>query len=167
MAATENNVEQAKGGKKNLLIFGLIGIVLLAAGAGAAFFVLSGDEPAPVEPVASADAALPRSGPALYVTLPEPFIFNVMGDSRDRLVQVNVQLMVRGEGNEAIAKTHAPLIRSTLLTAFSAATVEQLRLPNGRVELRAQSTEAVQRSMEKVSGKPVVDRVLFTGFVMQ
>ncbi len=158
--------EKPSGGKKNIIIFIVLGIVLLAAGAGAGYvlFGSSDSESAMVEDVAPEPIV---SGPALYVTLPQPFIFNVTGDSRDRLVQVNVQLMVRGENNEAEAKSHLPLIRSTLLSTFGAATVEQLRTPTGRIDLRANATVSLQSAMNKVSGGNVIERVLFTGFVMQ
>ncbi|WP_087021507.1 flagellar basal body-associated protein FliL [Thaumasiovibrio subtropicus] len=158
--------DKPSGGKKNILIFIILGVVLLAAGGAAGYFLFGSSEPAPMTE-AEAEPEPIVSGPALYVTLPQPFIFNVTGDSRDRLVQVNVQLLVRGEANEELAKSHLPLIRSTLLSAFGAATVEQLRNPTGRMDLRANATQALQSAMSKVAGENVVERVLFTGFVMQ
>ncbi|MEJ2764148.1 flagellar basal body-associated protein FliL [Photobacterium sp. MCCC 1A19761] len=156
------------GGKKKLIIIIALVVLLLGGGAGAWFF-LTGDE----EPEAETAEALPQVqqpaqvGPAYYVILPQPFIFNVTGDKRDRLVQVKVQLMVRGDDNESQANQHIPLIESTLLQTFGAATVEQLRTPTGRADLRQQALASVQDAMVKVSGQKVVERVLFTGFVMQ
>ncbi|UXI00577.1 flagellar basal body-associated protein FliL [Photobacterium sp. TY1-4] len=156
------------GGKKKLIIIIALVVLLLGGGAGAWFFLM-GDE----EPEAETAAALPQVqqpaqvGPAYYVILPQPFIFNVTGDKRDRLVQVKVQLMVRGDDNESQANQHIPLIESTLLQTFGAATVEQLRTPTGRADLRQQALASVQDAMVKVSGQKVVERVLFTGFVMQ
>jgi len=83
------------------------------------------------------------------------------------VVEVNVQLMVLGNTTAGLAQQPIALIESTLLQSFGAATVEQLRTPNGRVDLRKQALFAIQSSMEKISGQQVVDRVLFTGFVMQ
>ncbi|WP_305817981.1 flagellar basal body-associated protein FliL [Photobacterium leiognathi] len=156
-------------GKKKLMIISAAVVVLLLAG-GIGFWLLSGDdtaEPQQAAEVAQQDAVKAPVMSAYYVVLPQPFTFNVTGDSRDRVVQIKVQLMVRGDKNEALAKQHMPLIESTLLQAFGVATVEQLRNPNGRDQLRQQALEAVKATMVKVAGTPAVERVLFTGFVMQ
>lgn len=161
----------ASSKKKRLMI--IVGVVLLLIGGGVGAWWYLGNDPAPEAPTpaqtnsASSASTTPVAEPAYYVILPQPFIFNVTGDRRDRLVQVKVQLMVRGDRNEATAKQHVPLIESTLLQTFGAATVEQLRAPGGRAQLRTIALTAVQDALVKVSGRPVVERVLFTGFVMQ
>lgn len=155
------------GSKKKLIIIIALVVLLVGGGAGAWFFLMGDDSPE-AEVAATATVAQPvKLEPAYYVILPQPFIFNVTGDKRDRLVQVKVQLMVRGDSNESSASQHIPLIESTLLQTFGAATVEQLRTPNGRDDLRQQALSSVQNAMVKVSGQQVVERVLFTGFVMQ
>ncbi|PSV28765.1 MULTISPECIES: flagellar basal body-associated protein FliL [unclassified Photobacterium] len=159
----------AMGKKKLMLISAVAVIVILAAGIG--FWLLNGDD-AKESPQVAATVQESTTSPAsvmsaYYVVLPQPFTFNVTGDTRDRVVQIKVQLMVRGDKNEALAKQHIPLIESTLLQAFGVATVEQLRSPNGRDQLRQQALEAVKAAMVKVAGTPAVERVLFTGFVMQ
>lgn len=159
----------AMGKKKLMLISAVAVIVILAAGIG--FWLLNGDDAKESPQVAATvQENTASSAPvmsAYYVVLPQPFTFNVTGDTRDRVVQIKVQLMVRGDKNEALAKQHTPLIESTLLQAFGVATVEQLRSPNGRDQLRQQALEAVKATMVKVAGTPAVERVLFTGFVMQ
>lgn len=159
--------EAAPQGKKKLIIIILIGLIVLGGGGAAAwFFFLSGDESTEMEDVAEMAPALP-TGPALYINLPQPFIFNVTGDRQDRLVQIKVQLMTRGDQNEEIANLHTPLIESSLLSTFGAATVEQLRTPRGRIELRDQAQGDIQAAFTKLTGKPVIEKVLFTDFVMQ
>ncbi|MGF1686045.1 flagellar basal body-associated protein FliL [Photobacterium japonica] len=159
----------ASSKKKRLML--IVGVVLLLVGGGAGAWWMFGNEatPAAISPTVSTLPATttPVVEPAYYVILPQPFIFNVTGDRRDRLVQVKVQLLVRGERNEATANQHVPLVESTLLQTFGAATVEQLRAPGGRADLRTYALKAVQDALVKVSGRPVVERVLFTGFVMQ
>lgn len=153
------------GSKKKLIIIIVAAVLLLGGGAGAFFFLMGGDDATQDDIVLK--EADPVSLQAIYVTLPQPFVFNVTGDSQQRLVQVKVQLMVRGDGNETLAKQNLPLVEHSLLTTFGAATVEQLRTPQGQLEVRKQAVNTVQAAMEKVTGKPVVERVLFTGFVMQ
>ncbi|KUI98857.1 flagellar basal body-associated protein FliL [Vibrio sp. MEBiC08052] len=167
--ADENGVaENASGGKKKLLIIIIALVVLLLVGGGAAFFMMGSDEESPTaEPEQSVAKVDTKSEPVAYVSLPQPFVFNVTGDKRDRMVQIKVQLMVRGSENENQARYHSPLIESSLLSTFASATVEQLRSPNGRIELRDRATKDIQTALSKAVGEPVIERVLFTDFVMQ
>ncbi len=152
--------------KRSLILFIIIGLVLISGiGAGAWFFFMSGDDVQSDEMVmVETDAALNEP---LYINVSQPFIFNVTGDNRNRLVQIKVQLMVRGDDNDATAKLHTPLIESSILSSFGAATLEQLRSPTGRLEIRAQALSDLQAAFQKIVGRPVVEKVLFTDFVMQ
>ncbi|MDG3088771.1 flagellar basal body-associated protein FliL [Vibrio hannami] len=166
--AEEENTEggEAPKGKKKLLIIIIAVVVLLAGGGGAAFFLMGSDDAEQSDAmVTESQVALPE--PASYVNVPQPFLFSAPGKQRDRLVQVKVQLMVRGIDNEDMARHHSPLIESTLLNTFSTATVEQLRTPTGRTQLRDQATDDIRATMTEVVGKPVVEKVLFTDFVIQ
>ena len=152
------------GNRKKIVISMVILLVIAAIGGGIWLFSLVSTEVKAAE-VSSTQTPLKMS--AYYIVLSEPFIFNVSGKERDRVVQIKVQLMVRGEKNEALAKKHVPLVESVLLQIFAASTVEQLRQPQGREQLRQQALTAVQATMNKMTNMPVVERVLFTGFVMQ
>ncbi|MFY8272892.1 flagellar basal body-associated protein FliL [Pseudoalteromonas sp. SSDWG2] len=163
-----------EGGSKKKLIIIIAVVVLLVAGAGGYFMFAGGDEPVPATldqeagatggqgPVASADL-----GSALYVAMPRPFVFNVPGAARDRVVQIKVQLLVRGEGNEEAAKKHIPLIESTLLSVFAGTNADELSTAAGKESLRDKAVTKVQEALEGVENSKVVERVLFTGFVMQ
>lgn len=165
MAVEEVETEAPKG-KSKLLIIIIAVVVLLAGGGGAAFFLLGSDE-GDESQQATAQQAVAPVDPVAYVNIPQPFLFNVTGDKRDRLVQIKVQLMVRGSENENLARYHSPLIESSLLSTFASATLEQLRTTNGRVELRDKATDDIKASLNRAVGQPVIERVLFTDFVMQ
>ncbi len=160
----EEEVEAPKGNSKLLII--IIAVVVLLAGGGGAAFFLMGSDPSEEAPVEEA-AAVVLNEPASYVNIPQPFVFNVTGDKKDRLVQIKVQIMVRGAENQSMAQLHTPLIESTLLSTFGVATVDQLRTPSGRVQLRDQATDDIKASLSQLVGQPVIEKVLFTDFVMQ
>ncbi|EKO3515791.1 flagellar basal body-associated protein FliL [Vibrio fluvialis] len=164
--AVEELPQEAPKSKKKLLVIIIAALVLLLGGGGAAFFLMGSDssENAPAE--VAQEAAVPVD-PVSYVNIAQPFVFNVSGDTRDRMVQIKVQLMVRGSKNEDLARYHSPLVESTLLATFASATVEQLRSTTGRIELRDKATDDIKVAMTKVVGQPVIERVLFTDFVMQ
>ncbi|MBN7820469.1 flagellar basal body-associated protein FliL [Bowmanella yangjiangensis] len=175
----EKELELEDGGKKKgKMMIIIIAAVVLVIGGAAAFFLLGGsDEPAMDEsqamsptPGASDGAAVSNSaalGSALYVAMPRPFVFNVPGTGRDRLVEIKVQLLVRGADNEEQAKMHIPMIEGTLLRVFSSANADDLVTEAGKIALREQSIKEVKKVMQEIAGKDVVSQVLFTGFVMQ
>lgn len=174
MAEEENDLkleeEGGKGGNKMMII--IIAAVVIILGAGAAFFFLSGGEDE-VDPEAEEGAVAEESmepaatGTAKYVSMPRPFTFNVPGTTRDRLVQIRVQLMVRGDNNEELAQRHIPLIEGTLLKAFSTANADDLATTAGKDALKLKAAKDVQKAVMNVAGSKIVEEVLFTGFVMQ
>jgi flagellar FliL protein len=165
-------------GKKKKLIIVIVAVVLLLGGGGAGYFFFMGSDNTTSQ--ASLDSALdsgegesePASsgaelGSALYVPMPRPFRFNVPGAARDRFVEIRVQLLVRGGDNEENAKMHIPLIESTLLGIFSQANADDLATSAGKTSLKQKALAEVQKIMMEISGNRVVEKVLFTGFVMQ
>ena len=187
MADDADDAAQSGGGSKKMLIIIIAVVVLLAGGGAAAFFLLSGaDEPASEmmvedgeldaelsDPSASAEDSAEATSDegaavdAFYVGMPRPFVFNVAGYGNGRLVEIRVQLLVRGSDNDTAARKHIPLIEDTLLTIFSGANAEKLSTHIGKQELRENALEAVQKALEPIVGNPVVEKLLFIGFVMQ
>lgn len=176
----EADLEIDGGGKKKKMMIIIIAVVvLLAGGGGAYFFLMGGDSAATPEQVESGDGESGGSaqagtegqgaqvGTALYVPMPRPFRFNVPGAARDRFVEIRAQLLVRGVDNEENAKMHIPLIESTLLNIFSQANADDLATSVGKEALKEQSLSAVQLVMKDLEGNETVEKVLFTGFVMQ
>lgn len=164
------------GKKKKMLIIIIAVVVLLAGGGGGYFFLMGGDsavtaeqsgESAEGEAAAGEESASAQVGTALYVPMPRPFRFNVPGAARDRFVEIRVQLLVRGSENEELAKMNVPLIESTLLNVFSQGNADDLATSAGKDALKQKSLTAVQLVMKDLENKETVEKVLFTGFVMQ
>ncbi|WP_445427746.1 flagellar basal body-associated protein FliL [Alishewanella sp. HL-SH05] len=170
----DNELEIVDQGAKKKKLMMLIALVVVLAGAGGGYFFFMGsDTPAASTEVTeegggtAADGTSVVQGTALYVQLPRSFVFNVAGLSRDRLVQIRVQLMVRGEANQALALKNIPLIESALLATFSAANADELISATGKEELKNKALIDLQNAMLDVVGSVVIAEVLFTGFVMQ
>ena len=173
MAAEKDLVIAEGGGKKKIIMIagGALLVVVLAV---VGFLMFSGGDDTPKATGGSPAAAGAGTteggetvGTALYVPLPRPFVFNVPGASRDRMVQIKVQLLVRGSNNETIALRHIPLIEGTLLATFSAANADELITTTGKEELKNRALIDLQNAMLDVVGTVVVAEILFTGFVMQ
>lgn len=162
--------DPAAGKKKKLIIIIALAVILLGGGGAGAFLMLSGSDKPPAEVAEGEEGAKPKveaPQPSLYVGMPRPFVFNVAGAQRDRLVQIKIQLMVRGTADETLAKQNIPLIEGTLLRVFSAASAEQLMTFEGKEKLRKDSLEECRRVLKDLVSSPVIEQVLFTGFVMQ
>ena len=175
MAEQELQMEESAPKKGKMMII-LIAAAIIILGAVAAFFLLGGSsdeselDDVVEEQVATEAAPVIGStnvGTALYVAMPRPFVFNVPGSGRDRLVQIRVQLMVRGADAEETTKMHIPMIEGTLLRVFSSSNADDLVTEAGKIAMREQSLREVQKAMQEIAGNPVVEQVLFTGFVMQ
>ena len=177
--ADEKTLEMDDSGKKKKLIIIIAIVAILLVGGAAAFFMLGGeDEVSQAELDAALDSGSTSEvaatgdtnaelGSALYVPMPRPFRFNVPGAARDRFVEIRVQLLVRGSDNEEAAKKHVPLIESTLLGVFSQASADDLATSAGKMSLKQSALVEVHKIMTEVEGSEVVEKVLFTGFVMQ
>jgi flagellar protein FliL len=170
----EEELKMEEGGKKRkLIIIIIVVLVLLAGGGEAAYFLLGDSEETPAEVMDSESTELtPASAPsqagsALYVAMPRPFVFNVPGSTRDRLVEIKVQLMLRGSDNEELIKMHIPSIEGALLRVFSTANADDLVTEAGKIAIRDSALKDVQKKMQEITGKQLVEQVLFTGFVMQ
>ena len=173
MAEEELKIEE--GGKKGKMMIIIIAAVVVIGGAAAAYFLMGGDDTggSDVEAVSSGSGgsapagSSAKTGTALYVAMPRPFVLNVPGAGRDRLVEIKVQLMVRGSESEEVAKSHIPLIEGTLLQVFSSSNADDLVTEAGKIALREQAAKEVQMRMQDIAGAEIVEEVLFTGFVMQ
>lgn len=181
----ELEVDNEGGGKKKLIIIIIAVVVLLGGGAGGYFFFMGGDDLSEEEIAAQlesgsgesgeegdgaaegGEASSASTGDALYVPMPRPFRFNVPGAARDRFVEIRVQLLVRGGDNEEEAKKHVPLIESTLLGVFSISNADDLATSAGKASLKQKSLAEVQKVMKDLTGQKIIEKVLFTGFVMQ
>jgi flagellar FliL protein len=177
----DKELELDKPGKSKKMIIIIAAVVVLAAAGGGAYFFMGGDSVSQEQLDAELDGesagdgtegeaseeATASTGSALYVPMPRPFRFNVPGAARDRFVEIRVQLLVRGSDNEEAAKKHVPLIESTLLAVFSQSNADDLGTSAGKTSLKQKSLAEVHKVMKDVEGKNVVEKVLFTGFVMQ
>jgi flagellar FliL protein len=171
----EEELKMEDGGKKRKMIIIIIAVVVLLLAAGGGAFFLMGDSVEAMgeqstqmtDDTEGGGATGENTGTALYVAMPRPFIFNVPGSARDRLVEIRVQLMVRGSDHEEKVKIHIPHVEGTLLSVFSAANADVLVTEAGKITIRDSALKAVQNKMQEITGNQMVEQVLFTGFVMQ
>lgn len=108
-----------------------------------------------------------RQQEAFYVAMPRPFLFNLPGQHRTALVEIKVQLQVRGEEHDLLVRKHIPLIEDALLTTFSRSHLQSLSTQSGKEEMRQLALRHLQNTLQPVTGQKIVDKLLFTGFIIQ
>ncbi|MDO6564678.1 flagellar basal body-associated FliL family protein [Amphritea sp. 1_MG-2023] len=166
--------EAAEGGKKGLsklkLILIAVAGVLLAAiiGGGVAMFLLGGSSDDQAESVST-----DKPAQALYTkirTLEGSPYFTVVVPSRDgRTHYMQLHVEAKSRDNEVVTALtkHMPKIVSVLNQLFSNQSFDELRSFQGKMMLQQAALAEIQRVMQQKIGKPGVEKVLFTGFVMQ
>ncbi|QQX81768.1 flagellar basal body-associated protein FliL [Shewanella sp. KX20019] len=165
----ELEVSNEPKSKKKLIMFGAIAAVLITIIVVTLWMVFSGDAASDQGADGQSTVATEtvNQGEAFYAAMPRPFLFNLPGNGRTRLVEIKVQLMVRGKNDDILIKKHIPLIEDALLTTFSGSDVQKLSTQAGKDEVRLLALLNVQNTLQPIIGRKVVEKVLFTGFVMQ
>jgi len=155
--ASEASDESSKKRPIKWLI--IAALLIVSVSAGGAFFMLSADEEDEATEVVEPQA--------IYFALTPKFKTNYQVDGRPRLFQIGMTLVTREQDVIDALITHRPSIKSRLVILLSGQQVEHLQSPEGREALRAECLSAVQDIMNKEMGKPGIEKVLFTDFVMQ
>ena len=109
----------------------------------------------------------PPPAPAKYYALTPPFVVNLNGERGAKYLQIELQVVTRDEEAFAQIKTHEPALRNALLLLFSQQEANALTDRGGKEALQQAALKEVQRVMQVETGKPSVESLLFTSFVMQ
>jgi flagellar FliL protein len=158
----------SKGGRFGIGM--LLGVALfsVAGAGGAAYFVFgkSKADPAHAESHGDEAQAVP-SGPATYLALDPAFVVNLESPDEPHYLQVDVQLMARDAHALDTAKVHVPVIRNSLLMLFGQQKPVDIATRAGKEKLQQVALAEVQKLLQAETGKPVVEGLYFTSFVMQ
>ena len=166
MAQNEQIAEGAvvapqKGTSKTVMVMG----VALLAMAGVCAYVLLGARGEHAKPAEEPKVAMSKQ--ELYQPLDPPFVVNFKDDQSMRFLQVGVSLMSHDAAALAAAKDADPVIRNALVMLFSSQDYTILSDAAGKQKLQAQALAAVQKIVEQRLGRPGVEALYFTSFVMQ
>lgn len=104
---------------------------------------------------------------ASYVSLDPPFVVNVTGATGNHFLQIAAQVKITDPSvADTLKQSQAP-IRDAMIMLFSGQKVDYLKTIAGKETLRKQALAAIQKVLKDNTGKPGVDGLYFTGFVIQ
>ena len=151
------------GGKKKLFI--IIGAVVLLVVVGVVVFMMMGSsEPQESE---QTQQLLAESNKIFYVSIPSPIVLKVVSKPKGHIMQLRLSLMVRGEGNKKLAEHHLPAILSAISSSLYDLDFAEVQTPEGKEKIKETALKSVQSKLKQLENKPVVEKVLYDGFIIQ
>ncbi|GLQ47383.1 flagellar basal body-associated protein FliL [Dyella lipolytica] len=165
MASADNVQEEVpvvakKGGGRTMMVIGVLVLLLLGGGA----YALTARSHATK---AGAETVNAPKAPELFLPLDPAFVVNFQDQDSTRYLQVGVTVMTHDPAAVQAMKDSDPVIRNALVMLFSGQTYAGLSDTAGKVKLQAKALDAVRKIVADKTGKPDVDALYFTSFVMQ
>ena len=190
----ENDAEPKEGGGlvKKLLIFGGGGLLMVAIGLGAGYFIFSASQPDPSEQIeeiierkmqereeaeaeadnATAMAKQTKDTPAdevfetIYHEFPGTFTTNLNGSRK--MLQVGVGLSTQYDDTVMMnVESHQLALRSVILGAISDFSEDDVKGAEGRLRLANALRDVINTKLEALENFGGIEEVHFTSFVLQ
>lgn len=159
---------EAAGKKKKkmmlLLILGGLGVTSIA---GTALFMsgVIGHKKADTEQTQEAAAKVKKV--PVYFAFDKPITVNFETESGLRFLQVELEVMTYDPLVPDQIKTHMPVIRNELIMIFSSQDYGDLISQEGKEKIRSTVLNKLKEIMADRAGKPGIEEVYFTNFVIQ
>ena len=145
----------------------LIGVVVVLLLAGIGGYVLFPQRAAQSKAHVAKGGAAQVSKVELYLPLEPAFVVNFRDDDSLRYLQVGITLMAHDQAAIDMAKAADPVIRDAMVSLFSNQDYTVIGDAAGRQKLQAQALAAARKVVQARLGRPGIDALYFTSFVMQ
>ncbi|MEZ5542626.1 MAG: flagellar basal body-associated FliL family protein [Pseudomonadota bacterium] len=157
---------------KKIIIIAVAVLLLGIAAGGAAYFMLGGkaDTKAGAPPDAEGEAGeeVAMSGKTpIYHGLDPDFVIAFQNPKKVRFLKASLEVVVYDQDVIDDLKLHMPAVRDAVLLLFSTQEEDNLLTVEGKEAFRAQILEKIRSTMERLTGRPGVEAVYFSNFVMQ
>lgn len=160
--------EEKKSDSRKLIIIGVAAFFCVALSIGGTYFVMSsGGTGSEAEAAQGKDDPRKKRAQAIYYQLEKPFIVSFQSKGKQRYMQVDVAFKSREQRAIDTIKKHLPVVKNDLNQVFGSKELEVLQTTEGLQQLNKEATEVVQAFLERETGSPGIEQVLFTSFVMQ
>lgn len=153
-----------QGIAKLWLILVIVLVVLLGVGSVAGWMLLAKHPKAAGEKTVAGEPAPQRDAKPVFFDL-EAFTVNLEGG--DRLLYVGMTLQLGNESSKEFVRAHLPQVRNRLLMVLSGQDAGTLITSNGKQKLAESIREALQKQFADARPALLVDKVLFTQFIVQ
>ncbi|WP_266159759.1 flagellar basal body-associated FliL family protein [Dyella silvatica] len=166
--STPNVAPVKKGVSRRWVVILLVILLLVSAAGGYALFALHKESrQAGASTQVDDKSAAKAKAPELYLALEPAFVVNFRNEESMSYLQVGVTLMSHDATAIQAAKDADPVIRNALVLLFSSQDGAEISSTDGKQKLQAKALAAVQKIVADKLGKPGIDALYFTSFVMQ
>jgi flagellar FliL protein len=151
--------------RRTPLMIGVALLVLAALGGGGYFWQSRHAASAKADKAQVPEAAKPE----FYQALDPAFVVTFREGDTDalRYLQVGVTLMAHDQQALTVAKEADPVVRDRLVSLFSSQKFDVVTSTAGREKLQADALATVRGIVQKRLGRPGIDALYFTSFVIQ
>lgn len=153
--------------KKRIALFAALGVLVIGLSVGGTLLAIHLLSPPEEQLDPAAEALPPVPQPAIYYPLKPEIIVNFSVKGRQRFLQAELVVMTRENDVISAIELHQPMIRNALVLLIGGQTFTDLQSAEGKELLRQQCLQEIQRLLQEEIGKPGIEQVLFTNFVMQ
>lgn len=147
-----------KGGKKKLLIFLLLGILIIAMAGVGAFFILGkkeGEE-------GTKGKKATKAQQTVFMEF-DPIIVNLLDPSGRRYLQVRLSLEVADKRAEEEIKKKEPKLKDSILTILSGKTVDEVIIPDAKDKVKSE----ILKKLKEEIGEDLIVNVYITQFIVE
>ena len=161
----EKDVEEETQPKKSFLKFIILGVIVIAVGAGGYLgwdLLVKGKKEGPKTPTSRPQIRREETG----ISYPlESFIVNLMDKAGlgKRYLKVEIILEIGGEEAKRVVDGQKPRLRDTILLLLSSQSFKEINTMEGKLELK----QALLSRINQTLGEGIVQRIYFTEFVVQ
>ena len=162
-AAAATTAAAPAGGNKKLIIIAATVVLLAAIGGGVAVFLKGGDKHGEAAEHAAAEVV----HEAVYIAIKPEFVINFSDKAgKSKYLKCELSVVTKDPEIEKAVEKHMPAIRNALVLLLSRQVYEDLMPNEGKEKLRADALTAVQGVLESQVGKPGIEDLYFSNFVM-
>ena len=112
-------------------------------------------------------SAAPDGNFAPYVALTSPVVVNLANPQRATYLQIAADLQVDSAIDKEVVHSYMPVIRDTLIMVFGGRDPSEVREAANREALREEALMALREALEARSGRPAVNALYFSSFLVQ
>lgn len=102
-----------------------------------------------------------------FIPLNPPIIVNIVDGGKVRHMQVIIEIKLVDPTESAKVDLHKGPIRHELILLLSSQDAATISSALGKEQLRKDALAAVQKVMQEQEGKPIIESLYFTNFIIQ
>lgn len=102
-----------------------------------------------------------------YVSFGPSLIVNLASDRSPKFMRVEIEFYILDMFDGDAVRQFGPAIRDRLITLYGGRDMESLQTVEGREALRKETLEQLRETLLRLSGRPAIEDLYFTSFIMQ